>query len=259
MIWLALAALLWTVPAAAAEGELSLDEVTACSQLQIPEDQRIWSVQFTTRSREGGERIVRGNIFTRRGEQGRRVLVARMTRPKDLAGSTLLLLERDGPNEIFFQSPDLEQPTNIRGEGGSLRVFGTDFTYEDLERLYGLNKPGETRRLADSITQDRPTYVVQSTPAGGPGASAYAVVVSFIDKETCVPLRTEFYEHNRRLRKLLTIDPRELRRQGAVFVAHDLRMSDLLDGTETRLIILSQTPTTSFPELPELPEGETGG
>ena len=41
VIWLALAALLWTFPAAAAEGDLSLDEVTACPQLQVPEDQRV--------------------------------------------------------------------------------------------------------------------------------------------------------------------------------------------------------------------------
>ncbi len=93
---------------------------------------------------------------------------------------------------------------------------------------------------------------MESTPAGGPGASAYEVVLSVVDKETCVPLRTELYETNRRLRKILTINPQELRREGSVWIAHELLMRDLLDESETRLIILSQKPTARFPELPEV-------
>jgi hypothetical protein len=251
MTWLALAALLWTAPALAAEMDPLPEEVRACTQLVVPDTPRIWSVAFTTRSRDGAERNVRGNIFTRHDENERRVIVLRPTRPEELQGSTLMLLERDGPNEIFFHSPDLDRPKSIRGGGGSMGVFGTDFTYEDLERIYGLNRPGETRRLKDTVEGDRPAYILESTPAGGPGASAYEVILSVVDKETCIPLRTELYETNRRLRKILTINPQELRRDGSVWIAHELLMRDLLDESETRLIILSQKPVARFLELPE--------
>ena len=253
MLWLALAALLWTSPASAAEQEPSLAEVTACAQLAVPDTPRIWSIAFTTRTRAGVERNVRANLFTRHDELERRVLVLRVTRPADVAGSTLLLLEREGPNEIFFNSPELQQPLRITGDGAQLSLFGTDFSYEDVERMYGFNRPVENRRLDDGLVGDQPVYVVESKPAGGPGDSAYEAVVAFIAKDTCVPLRTEFYEADRRLRKVLTIDPRELRRDGAVWIAHRLLMSDVLDESETRLIILSQDPTTSFPELPDNP------
>ena len=253
MLWLALAALFWTSPAGAAEQEPSLAEVTACAQLAVPDTPRIWSIAFTTRTRAGAERNVRANLFTRHDELERRVLVLRVTRPADVAGSTLLLLEREGPNEIFFNSPELDQPLRITGDGAQLSLFGTDFSYEDVERMYGLNRPVENRRLDDGLVGDQPVYVVESKPAGGPGDSAYEAVVAFIAKDTCVPLRTEFYETDRRLRKVLTIDPRELRRDGAVWIAHRLLMSDVLDESETRLIILSQDPTTSFPELPGNP------
>ena len=141
----------------------------------------------------------------------------------------------------------------ITGDGAQLSLFGTDFSYEDVERMYGLNRPVENRRLDDGLVGDQPVYVVESKPAGGPGDSAYEAVVAFIAKDTCVPLRTEFYETDRRLRKVLTIDPRELRRDGRVWIAHSLKMRDLLDESETRLIILSQDPATNFPELPSSP------
>ncbi len=253
MPWLALAALLWTSPASAAREDPTLAEVTACAQLAVPDTPRVWSIAFTTRTRAGAERDVRANIFTRHDDLERRVVVLRVTRPSDLEGSTLLLLEREGPNEIFFSSPELEQPVRITGDGAQLSLFGTDFSYEDVERMYGLNRPVESRRLDDALVRDQPVYVVESKPSGGPGESAYEAVVAFIAKDTCVPLRTEFYETDRRLRKVLTIDPRELRRHGTVWIAHSLLMSDLLDESETRLIILSQDPTTSFPELPNNP------
>ena len=253
MLWLALAALLWTSSASAAEDGPALAEVTACAQLAVPDTPRVWSVAFSTRTRAGAERDVRANIFTRHDELERRVMVLRVTRPADLRDSTLLLLEREGPNEIFFSSPELEKPVRITGDGAQLSLFGTDFSYEDIERMYGVNRPIENRRLDDGLVGDQPVYVLESRPAGEPGDSAYEAVVAFIAKDTCVPLRTEFYETDRRLRKVLTVDPRELRRDGAVWIAHSLLMSDLLDESETRLIILSQDPTTSFPELPGSP------
>ena len=250
MLRLALAALLWTSPASAATEDPTLAEVTACAQLAVPDAPRVWSIAFTTRTRTGAERDVRANIFTRHDDLERRVVVLRVTRPTDLEGSTLLLLERDGPNEIFFSSPELEQPVRITGDSAQLSLFGTDFSYEDVERMYGLNRPVESRRLNDALVREQPVYVVESKPSGGPGESAYEAVVAFIAKDTCVPLRTDFYETGRRLRKVLTIDPRELRRDGTTWIAHSLLMRDLLDESETRLIILSQDPTTSFPELP---------
>ena len=253
MLWLALAALLWTSPASAVEEDPTLAQVTACAQLVVPEAPRVWSIAFTTRTRDGTEQDVRANIFTRHDDLERRVVVLRVTRPADLEDATLLLLEREGPNEIFFSSPELDQPVRITGDGAQLSLFGTDFSYEDIERIYGLNRPVENHRLGDTVVGDQPVYVVESKPAGEPGESAYEAVVAFIAKDTCVPLRTEFYETDRRLRKVLTIDPRELRRDGAVWIAHSLLMSDLLDESQTRLIILSQDPTTSFPELPSNP------
>ena len=193
MLWLALATLLWTSPASAAMEDPTLTEVTACAQLAVPDTPRVWSIAFTSRTRAGARRDVRANIFTRHDDLGRRVVVLRVTRPADLEGSTLLLLEREGPNEIFFSSPELEQPVRITADGAPLSLFGTDFSYEDVERMYGLNRPVESRRLDDALVGDQPVHVVESKPAGGLGESAYESVVAFIAKDTCVPLRTEFY------------------------------------------------------------------
>jgi hypothetical protein len=228
-------------------------EPQACSPLAFPETPRVWSTSFTTTTRGQPERSVRANIFTRHNERGRRVMVTRITHPEDLKGSRLFMLERDGDTEILLQTSEQERPKRITGTGTSLRVLGTDFSYEDFERLYGLNRPGEIRKLEDSRLGERPVRVLGITPAGGPDASAYAEIKAFVDRETCIPLRMEFYAHGGSLRKLLTIDPRELQRDGTHYVAHRIRMQDLRDGSATRLIVLRQQAAESFPEIPELP------
>jgi outer membrane lipoprotein-sorting protein len=61
--------------------------------------------------------------------------------------------------------------------------------------------------------------------------------VAFIDKETCVPLRTESYERGDELRKLLTADSSTITREGALWVPRQQTMKDLRDQTQTDLVI----------------------
>ena len=67
--------------------------------------------------------------------------------------------------------------------------------------------------------------------------SAYESVISFIDQESCLPLKIECYEAGGRLRKLITLDPAQVIQPGGIWVAQEVRVKDLRDETETRLIV----------------------
>jgi hypothetical protein len=56
--------------------------------------------------------------------------------------------------------------------------------------------------------------------------------VSYVDKETCVSLQTEYYEVEDQPRKRLLVDPATVKQVGGKWTAHDLEIADL--GEDTR-------------------------
>ena len=67
--------------------------------------------------------------------------------------------------------------------------------------------------------------------------SGYTRIMSRVDQQTCVLLRAEMYEAGATPRKVLTSDPQSIRREESTWVAHDLLLRDLLDETQTRMVV----------------------
>ena len=62
--------------------------------------------------------------------------------------------------------------------------------------------------------------------------------MSHVDQETCVTLRSESFQGTSPdARKVLEADPQQVRRSGEIWAAYDVVLRDLLDQTETRLLI----------------------
>ena len=78
--------------------------------------------------------------------------------------------------------------------------------------------------------------------------------MSFIDPETCVLSRAEMFESGSDPRKVLTSNPESVSREGNVWVAHDLILRDLRDGTETRLFVDEIELDVANPGIPFSPE-----
>jgi hypothetical protein len=77
-------------------------------------------------------------------------------------------------------------------------------------------------------------HVINSYPEADSG---YDRITTYIDVETCVSLRTELFEKDQQLRKVLTINADDIRNEGNIFIPHALLMKDLRDKTETRMIV----------------------
>jgi len=212
-------------------------EVFDCMKKNIPDRTSEETVRFKQVDRVGGERTSRGKIFGKRREDGLRRVKLCFTKPQDVRGSELLVIENGSrSNDMFMYSPELRKSKRIISHGAKGSVFGTDFSYEDFERWQGLEKAGELSRLEDGFLEDRPVFVMSSKPAPEV-ESVYEEVVSFVDKETCVTLRSESFEPGKKLRKVLSVDPEQLQRRNGIWIATELTMRDVRDETQTHVAV----------------------
>ena len=233
---LAVTALLISAPASHADEARTLDEVTACVERSIPRPDGIRAVRIVARDRAGSERVTVARVYSRRADDGLQQLLLRVVRPEELRGTSFLILERPGENEIYFKSTELPDVKRIRTAGRSARMFGSDFSYEDFEYWQAVAAPGESKRLEDATIGERPVYVVETRTAKADD-SAYEKVVTFVDKKTCIPLRMEFYEPGDRLRKELIVNPHQILQRGSAWVAHMAVIRDIREFTTTQFLV----------------------
>jgi hypothetical protein len=227
---LGLSALLLGAPAASAATDA---EVEACIERNAPEPENVRAVRITRRDpRAGSKRIIILKLFGERTPDGSRQLLVRFLEPDDIRGASILLLEREGGSEVYMASPELPKPQRIRSSDRAGVLFGTDVSFEDLEWLEGFRVGSALERQADSKEGLHDVYVVETHPE----ASAYSRVISYVDKETCLPLRMDLFGANGRLRKEVTTDRRAHVRHGDAWVAHDMLVRDVRDLTSTHFM-----------------------
>ena len=136
---------------------------------------------------------------------------------------------------MFMYLPEFGSVRRVTTGMMSGSMFGTDITYEEFERLYGVAEDSTVKRLPDASLEGKAVYVVESTPDDED--SAYERVVQYIEQERCVPLKSEFFEKEGEPRKVMTVDPDKLRQLKGAWVADEIKMSDMREGSHTTLII----------------------
>ena len=231
------AALLLSVadPSPAAEQSEDVSEVTECMRANQPKLSVEQEVRFRVMDRSGSERVSKAKIYWQKTEKRTNALV-RFTGPSDLRDSALLMVERGTRSDMFMYLPELRKVRRISDRTVAGSMFGTDFTYEDFERFQGLTEDGETKRLPDGEVEGRATFVLEGRPARG-DQSAYERVVSYVDQERCVPLRTELYEQGNRLRKVMVAPSEMVSQHDTLWVPRLVLVRDVLDETQTELVV----------------------
>lgn len=217
--------------AAAPSAEKTADEVEDCVRANLPSRSSVQEVSFRVNGPAGATTESHVKIHWQQSEKTRLSnVLLRFDAPLDMRGSALLLLEKPDRNDMFMYLPELKRVRRVTGPALSGGMFGTDFTYSQFERLQGVARDLKVERLADGEVDGQPVYVLAHTPADDP---EFEYVKSYVDPEHCVPVRTEFYESGRRLRKVLTAEPEHVRQVGESWIPHRLVMSDVVKGTST--------------------------
>lgn len=235
----ALLSLLCLLPLAASAqtADHSLDAVRDCLKRNLPKKSSVQTVHFTSFDRIGGSREFRGKILGKTMEDGTRRAKLCISQPTEMRGSEVLSMEmKDGAPQNFLYTTELRRAKRVTGDGAGGSLFGTDFTYEDLQRFMQLNRPESGERLPDSDLDGRAVYVVQAKPADA-NASSYTKVLSYVDKQTCVVLKSESYEPGDRLRKVLTAKTEPMYQEHGVNAPAEVEMKDVRDQTRTIVAI----------------------
>jgi hypothetical protein len=230
--------LLPVAPAPAEESrERTLEEIQACVAANYEHDASVSTLALRSEDRFGAVTESRATLHRKRSEDGLSKVRLRFSDPPDLRGSALLLIEKkDEPNDMFMYLPELERSRRVSGHMVSGSMFGTDFSYEQFQRMQGMARDASVERLPDRELEGRTVHVLAHRPA--PEArSQFRKILSFIDPETCVPLRTEYYEHDdEEPRKVLSVDEERLERRDGRWIPLRLVMRDRRDGTQTELV-----------------------
>ena len=120
----------------------------------------------------------------------------------------------------------------ITGSQRNQKFMGTDLTYADMESR-DLEK-SELKRLADGKVGGNTVYVIEAIPKDD-ADSQYGKTVTFVHKESWVPLKVEFYD--KKLRPLKTMQVRRLEKKDGRWVATDSIIKNSQEGSQTEMVI----------------------
>jgi len=230
--------------------------ILECMTGNLPASSSIQNFEFRSESvsddtsedsYETGVRVLRASVYLSEYSDGQRRVLAYFHEPFEVRGARILLIEKASGNETFLYAPVFGDVRRLTGRHVSSSVNGTDFSYEDLEQLYGMAKGREMNRLPDSELNGRDVYVLQFRSEAGSG-STYQRVDVYVDKQTCVNMKMELYEKSERLRKVYMVDHDSLRKVNDQWVPYKMTMRDIRNMTETKLILHKMEIDVAFPD-----------
>jgi hypothetical protein len=240
---------------ALAQAPQSTEEIASCISRNLPQGDELRSIAVITRDRTGAESVIRADVLGRTAPGGLQRTLVSFTKPVELEGSGLLIVERESGRELWMHTPEIGRRRLEPGAQQGQSLFGTGLSYEDLARLLGFvrTETANMRRLADDRIGDRPTYVLESTPA--PGSSAYERIITSVDTEFCVPLEIKLYEKLRAApRKVVTTDSDQIFPVRDIWIPHSVTLWDYRDQKRTVLHVESIMPELTLPDMVFEPE-----
>lgn len=225
-----------TGPATALDTDRIEDaEVRACVERTVPDYTLFQRMNVHSFDANGPVRDSEGTLSWKRFPDSRAKLVATIEAPRERAGTAALLVEREGKQpDIFMYMPERRQVRRVGARTLGTSMLGTDLSYEDFTHFQRMADTGEARRLDDADIGEHPAYVLESFPDDDD--SGYSRIVTFVDQEFCLPVRTEFYALNGKLHKELVVQRSEIRRVSDRWVPFRAKMIDHRRQRYTELV-----------------------
>lgn len=223
------------------------EEIQACVERNIEAKSSVQTITMDARDRVGAINRLHAKIYYKKDDSGAMRVLMQIDAPEDLREAAILLIEREKSQDIFMYVPELRRVRRLHGRMVADTMFGTDFSYEDFRRLQAVSNdlPGE--RLADALVQGRPVWVVASRYPDD-GESMYERMVSYVDQQTCVPLRVEFFQKGDSPRKVLESDAAAIAEVAGRNVAKKMVIRDLKRETETAVDVVDLQVDVEIPE-----------
>lgn len=210
-------------------------DALALKVYQRPDGEDALSLVTMTLTQPGRPPRVRKMMIYRadRGNDETATLI-RFLEPENIAGTGLLTVDhKAGESDQWIYLPAMERVRRIAASRKGGRFVNSEYYYEDLRRRHPSKDQHRVlgRETIDGVACD----VLESTPVD-PSGSVYVKRVSWVDRDTLLPLRVDFYEKNTEApsKRLVVLKYRKI--QGYWTVV-DSTLTELASGNATRLTV----------------------
>jgi hypothetical protein len=236
-IALAVVVVAWGAYSAPTPGLQTAEEIVACNEANFPQSSSVQNITMQVSDSAGAITTTKAEIYWKKLDDGLSGVLVRLFEPLDVRGSAFLMLEKEKRNDLFVYLPELGNVRRVHGRMMSTSLFGTDISYGEFEHIQSMAESSSAVRQADSDVDGRPSYVVEVRPTEAE-ESAYERIRTFIDQETCITLRAEFYERGEEARKVFSADVSSLTAENdGIWIARRYAVHDKRDSTETAIVV----------------------
>jgi len=187
------------------------------------------TLRIETVDRAGNATESRASLAWQSGDGASRMLLE-MLAPDELRGSRVLLVTEAGEGpRAWAYLPEIAEVKRVGSRHLRRPLFGTSISYADLERARMLVEGAEVETWREEQLGGRPVWRLESRVDR-------ERVTSWLDRERCVPLRTEVKDRKGRLARVVELSPEPFD-PAVPSVPKGLVVRDLQDETETRVTV----------------------
>jgi outer membrane lipoprotein-sorting protein len=212
-----------------ARGEMSGLEIMQRVDNRDDGDTRKSTAEMILVSKSGKERFRETVMIAKDGPEGTKTL-STFLKPADVAGTSFLQYSYDEigkDDDQWLYLPSLKRVKRISASSKGDYFMGTEFTYDDM----GDRKPEEDDHelLGTDNINGRVCYKVLSIPKEED--YMYGKKIQWVDKETDIRLKVEFYDEDEDLLKVMTASEPEM--VDKFWVTKEIVMKNVQKGRAT--------------------------
>ncbi len=206
----------------------TLSEIEACASRNLPDAAGVIEFSVEAIDQSGVTTRSRAEVRWTKDDDELARIILRVSEPAKTAGTALLIMDRESDQpEFFLRLPEIKRVKRVRSKRLRGPVLGTDFSFEDLQRMRDPLDRANLELIGIAEVDGRSAWLLEAIPGPDDG-SEYTRVLTYIDQQHCVPVQIDLFERDDRLRKRLRAPEEEIRTIGTahlpyVFVMEDLR------------------------------------
>lgn len=233
-------------PAVAPGAAATVEQIAACMNKNLVSRGALRDLSLVPTDREGKSRTLKLRFFWSPTKAGEPRINLQLVEPLALQGSSYLMLVKGNSEHVYFHMPGADKALHVTGKNMSEPLWGTDVSYAEIKQVLGLLASGKSQLRADATVAGRKTWVLET--AAKADESGYQKVVSYVDQQACVLLKSEFFAKPDKPRKILEADASSLLSAADYWLVLDYTMRDLREGTQTAIKMSDFTLLEKMPE-----------
>jgi hypothetical protein len=232
--------------------EDTADSVLACMRANMPDALRLQDLEFETKDKSGVVvSRIRGRLYAMReaGPEGTKLVRAmlRVDEPQSFAGAAYLVRQSDDylRDGMYVYLPSVKRVRRVSGTFADGGLMGTSFTYSDFRQMQNSFGGANVTLEGGDEFEKRATHLLSFTPAQGE-ESSFGRVKVWVDKESCVALKTEIFEGGS-VRRRITIPVKAIQKTDSGWIMSMAQADDLKEGTSSTMRVIKVTTGQPLP------------